>query len=205
VTDLQQLEQTAPETIETGEDAEVDDDEDMEDDNVDDEEEDESESEEDEEELEEEEEDDASLKVDPEFRRRVAEALQVSGMGVDDDAEEGDSDDESDGEVWDDDKMMLVDEQLAEVFRQRANAGKSSDFKRTCWLPRRVRCLLQTCTFSPFTSKHVSSTSSMFSREDNSTTLPSFTLWFLCSDSSHPPHRLRRTCRTKRPVFSDPD
>lgn len=102
----------------------------MEDEAVEEEDEAESESDdEDEEEPEEEEEDDANLKVDPEFRRRVAEALQVSGMGVDDDAE-GDSDDESDEEVWDDDKMMQVDEQLAEVFRQRANAGKSSDFKR---------------------------------------------------------------------------
>jgi hypothetical protein len=99
----------------------------------DDEEEDEAESDDedqDDEDSAEEEEDDANLKVDPEFRKRVAEALQVSGMGVDDDAEEGDDEEESDEEVWDDDKMMLVDEQLAEVFRQRANAGKSSDFKR---------------------------------------------------------------------------
>lgn len=127
--DPQQLEQTAPETIE------VDDDEAMDDNDNDevDEEEDEEVSEEDEEEsddesLEEDEEEDANLEVDPEFRKRVAEALQVSGIDLAEDGSEG-SDDESDEEVWDDEKMMKVDEQLAEVFRQRANAGKSKDFK----------------------------------------------------------------------------
>lgn len=80
---------------------------------------------------------DAEAPVDPAFRQRVAEALQVSGMAVDtaakdgdSDAEDDDEDSENDDEAWDDDAMMKVDEQLAEVFRQRANAGKKTDFKR---------------------------------------------------------------------------
>lgn len=68
--------------------------------------------------------------VDPAFRARVAEALQVSGMGVE--AKDGDSSDdgsESDGSVWDDEQMLKVDEQLAAVFRDRATAssGKKVD------------------------------------------------------------------------------
>jgi len=69
--------------------------------------------------------------VDPAFRARVAEALQVSGMGVDAKADGDSSDDESDSdsEVWDDEQMMKVDEQLAAVFKDRATAssGKKVD------------------------------------------------------------------------------
>ena len=85
-------------------------------------------------------EDDAHAKVDPAFRQRVVEVLQISGMAVDGademDGESGpDSDEEEDDEVWDDEQMLKVDEQLAEVFRQRANAGKKADFKRKCNVP----------------------------------------------------------------------
>ncbi|OCF44480.1 DNA polymerase phi subunit [Kwoniella heveanensis CBS 569] len=65
--------------------------------------------------------------VDPAFRARVAEALNVAGMGVNEDADGDDEDEEE--EVWDDEQMMKVDEQLAEVFRQQASGTKRSDLK----------------------------------------------------------------------------
>ncbi|GMK55691.1 hypothetical protein CspeluHIS016_0207470 [Cutaneotrichosporon spelunceum] len=66
---------------------------------------------------------DANAEVDPEFRRRVAEALKVSGVLDDkEDDEDADSDDES---VWDDEQMMKVDEQLAAVFKQQASSKKA--------------------------------------------------------------------------------
>lgn len=70
---------------------------------------------------------DADAEVDPEFRRRVAEALKVSGvLDEKEDDEDGDSDNES---VWDDEQMMKVDEQLAAVFKQQASS-KKADLKR---------------------------------------------------------------------------
>ncbi|ORY24385.1 DNA polymerase phi-domain-containing protein [Naematelia encephala] len=75
--------------------------------------------------------DDGSTPVDPAFRARVAEALQVSGMALDGDNaadDDDDEDEESDEEVWDDEQMMKVDEQLAEVFRQQAG-NKKTDMK----------------------------------------------------------------------------
>jgi DNA polymerase phi len=69
--------------------------------------------------------DDGNAEVDPEFRKRVAEALKASGMGVDEDAD-ADSDDES---VWDDEQMMKVDEQLAAVFKSHAQGNKRADLK----------------------------------------------------------------------------
>lgn len=85
-------------------------------------------SEEDEDEEEEEEDDEALGEVDPAFRQRVAEALKVSGMDAGEDVEEG-SEAESE-EYWDDDQMMKVDEQLAQVFRERAAATSKNDMKR---------------------------------------------------------------------------
>lgn len=32
--------------------------------------------------------------------------------------------------MWDDDQMLKVDEQLAEIFRQQANTSERSDLKR---------------------------------------------------------------------------
>lgn len=61
--------------------------------------------------------------VDPAFRARVAAALQVSGMDVEANGDAEDDDEESDEEVWDDEQMLKVDEQLAAVFRDRAAAG----------------------------------------------------------------------------------
>lgn len=85
-------------------------------------------SEEDEDEEEEEEDDEDLGEVDPAFRQRVAEALKVSGMDAGEDVDEG-SEAESE-EYWDDDQMMKVDEQLAQVFRERAAATSKNDMKR---------------------------------------------------------------------------
>ncbi|KAI0340127.1 hypothetical protein BDW22DRAFT_1486396 [Trametopsis cervina] len=66
---------------------------------------------------------------DPELRRKIEEALQVNGIH----AATGDSDDESDEELMDDEQMMAIDEQLAAVFRARADEkrlGKGVDAQR---------------------------------------------------------------------------
>lgn len=102
--------------------AEVDAEEEDEDDEEMDEDDDEEEDDDSEEEEESEDEADDGG-VDPDFRARVAEALQVSGLAADEDA---DSDDES---VWDDDQMLAVDAQLAAVFKQNSSNPKRSDLK----------------------------------------------------------------------------
>lgn len=56
--------------------------------------------------------------VDPELRRKIAEALRVNGI----DARE--SDDDSEEELMDDEQMLAVDEQLAQVFRLRESEKK---------------------------------------------------------------------------------
>lgn len=63
--------------------------------------------------------DDDDDDVDVELRNRIVEALQASGI----DATSDDSDHEE--EFMDDEQMMVVDEQLAQVFRSRANEKKS--------------------------------------------------------------------------------
>lgn len=66
--------------------------------------------------------------MDPAFRARVAEALQVSGMAAGNGDGDDDEEDEEDDEVWDDDQMMKVDEQLASVFKsQSQTGGKQND------------------------------------------------------------------------------
>lgn len=172
---MQQLEQTAPETIQVSDNDEIEEEEgDEEDENMD-EEEDEEDSEEESDEAESE--DEANLQVDPEFRRRVAEALQVSGMGVDGEEGSDDEDEESDEEVWDDEQMLKVDEKLAEVFRQRANAGKSKDFKSEPGhiLTRNVLLTVQTYMSNPSTSRLVFLISSKSWFENNPPTPLYFT------------------------------
>lgn len=110
-----QLEQAGAE-VEADEEEEDDEDEEMDEDAA--EEEDSSSSDD-----EEESDDEDSGEVDPDFRARVAEALQVSGLAADADA---DSDEES---VWDDDQMMAVDAQLAAVFKQNSSNPKRADLK----------------------------------------------------------------------------
>ncbi|KAJ1310167.1 hypothetical protein OPQ81_006911 [Rhizoctonia solani] len=68
---------------------------------------------------------DEEVEVDPEFRKQVAEALQVNGMAA---VEDGGSDEDSEEEVLlDDDQMMQLDEHLAKVFR--AQAGNTKEKK----------------------------------------------------------------------------
>ena len=55
---------------------------------------------------------------DPELRKKIEEALRVNGV------EAGDSDDESEEELMDDEQMLAIDEQLAAVFKARAGEKK---------------------------------------------------------------------------------
>lgn len=107
---------------------------------------DEDEDEEDEDSSNETEEDDEELPpVDPEFRKKVAAALGLrdSDIGMDDDSDdesdsddeeggkEGSDDDESEDEVYmDDDAMLKMDEQLADVFRLQAQQAKKTDARQ---------------------------------------------------------------------------
>ncbi|KAG6841689.1 hypothetical protein C0991_008327 [Blastosporella zonata] len=64
---------------------------------------------------------------DVELRRKIEEALRVNGI----EAATGETDEEED--LMDDDQMMAIDEQLAAVFRSRANekkTGKGVDVQR---------------------------------------------------------------------------
>ncbi|KAK7014985.1 DNA polymerase phi-domain-containing protein [Favolaschia claudopus] len=62
--------------------------------------------------------------VDPELRRKIAEALRVNGADAASQDEDGD-DDASEEELMDDEQMLAVDDQLAQIFRMRENASKS--------------------------------------------------------------------------------
>lgn len=64
---------------------------------------------------------------DPELRRKIEEALRVNGI----EPATGETDSEEE-ELMDDDQMMAIDEQLAQVFRTRANERKSG--KSMCLL-----------------------------------------------------------------------
>jgi len=57
-----------------------------------------------------------------ELRRKIEEALRVNGV----EAATGNSDEGSDEDLMDDDQMMAIDEQIAEVFRSRVNEKKSA-------------------------------------------------------------------------------
>jgi DNA polymerase phi len=90
-------------------------------------------------------EEDDNMEVDAEFRRRVAEALQVAGMSggenatngdQDDDAMEDSADEEDDDEdddesdkasiSMDDDQMLALDEKLASIFKERRTGKKGN-------------------------------------------------------------------------------
>ncbi|KAG8748741.1 hypothetical protein FRC10_000132 [Ceratobasidium sp. 414] len=76
---------------------------------------------------------DEDAEVDPEFRKQVAEALQVNGMAP---AEDGDDSDDSDSEdevMLDDEQMMQLDEHLARVFKSQAG-GNTKEKKGELWL-----------------------------------------------------------------------
>ena len=57
-----------------------------------------------------------------ELRRKIEETLRVNGV----EAATGNSDEEPDEDLMDDDQMMAIDEQLAQVFRLRVNEKRSS-------------------------------------------------------------------------------
>ena len=63
------------------------------------------------------------LDADPELRDKVAAALKSMGMAASDDDSDADGSDkdgsESEDEVLDDEQMLELDEQLAEIFRAR--------------------------------------------------------------------------------------
>ena len=133
----QQLEQSVASAAAADEDSEEGLDEDEDEDGADEQEDQGSDVEEDDEEssssgdIEEADEDEDTVAVDPSFRQRVAEALQVSGMVTNGDAEDdADDSDSASEEAWDDEQMLKVDEQLSAVFRQRAASNKRSDLKR---------------------------------------------------------------------------
>lgn len=63
--------------------------------------------------------------ADLELRNKIEEALRVNG--IEPATGETDSEDE---ELMNDDEMMAIDEQLAEVFRSRANELKSGKSQR---------------------------------------------------------------------------
>ncbi len=68
---------------------------------------------------------------DPELRRKIEEALRVNGIQ----AATGDSDDESEEDLMDDDQMLAIDEQLSAAFRARAEErkGKGRDCRISAW------------------------------------------------------------------------
>jgi len=101
--------------------------------------------------------------VDPAFRRKVAAALKSAGVGIDEgDAEDGDEDEEeddedSDGDVWDDEQMDKVDEQLAAVFKERATMDKKTSSKRELFLPYGgLQLIPQACSWNLCISKPAS-------------------------------------------------
>ena len=67
-----------------------------------------------------EDEDEEDEEPDLELRSKIEEALRASGIEPADDSE-GDSEED---EVMDDDQMMAIDDQLAEIFRSRAGEKK---------------------------------------------------------------------------------
>ena len=65
----------------------------------------------------EDEEEDLDELADPELRKKIEDALRVNGIQP----ATGDSDSESEEELMDDEQMMAIDEQLAAVFKARAD------------------------------------------------------------------------------------
>lgn len=60
---------------------------------------------------------------DMELRKKIEEALRVSGVEAAT-GETDDSDEDEEEDLMDDEQMLAIDEQLAEVFRSRANEKK---------------------------------------------------------------------------------
>ncbi|KAI0713431.1 DNA polymerase phi-domain-containing protein [Earliella scabrosa] len=80
-------------------------------------------------EVDEDDEDDVDEAADLELRHKIEEALRVNGIS----AATGDSDDESEEDLMDDDQMLAIDSQLAAAFKARAaekRGGKDVDAQR---------------------------------------------------------------------------
>ncbi|EIW60756.1 DNA-directed DNA polymerase [Trametes versicolor FP-101664 SS1] len=124
---LTQLERRDPEELMADEDEDVDMDDDEEQEDGEGEDDESSSSSEGNEDDDEEEEGDEE--ADLELRRKIEEALRVNGIS----AATGDSDDESEEDLMDDDQMLAIDEQLAAAFRARASGKghrKDTDAQR---------------------------------------------------------------------------
>jgi len=79
------------------------------------------------------------VEEDPELRRKIEEALRISGIqGASEGSEDDDS--ESEEELMDDEQMMQLDEHLAEIFRSRVKE-KGRGGALTCNLAIRFGCL----------------------------------------------------------------
>ncbi|KAJ7098057.1 DNA polymerase phi-domain-containing protein [Mycena belliarum] len=92
--------------------------------------------------------------VDLELRRKIEEALHVNGI----DAATGNSDEDSEEDLMDDEQMLAVDEQLAQVFRIREGEkrGKSVDAQREAThFKNRVLDLVDTFVRKESTSPHI--------------------------------------------------
>ncbi|KAL1715196.1 DNA polymerase phi-domain-containing protein [Schizophyllum commune] len=111
---LTQLERRDPTADHDDDDMEVDEEGDEEEEEDEDEE---SEAEEDEEDSDEDDEDDAEA---AELRKKIEDALRVNGI------EPANEEDDEDEDLMDDDQMMVIDEQLTEVFKASAS-GKKKD------------------------------------------------------------------------------
>ena len=116
---LQQLERKTPEELARDDDDDEDGDEEMEMDVADAEDGDEAGPAEpsDSESVLEDDEEDLDELADPELRKKIEDALRVNGIQP----ATGDSDSESEEELMDDEQMMAIDEQLAAVFKARAD------------------------------------------------------------------------------------
>jgi DNA polymerase phi len=68
--------------------------------------------------------DEANAEADPELRAAVEAALKAAGIADESDASSGEESEEEEEELLDDEQMMQIDDQLAEIFRQRAGAKK---------------------------------------------------------------------------------
>ncbi|CDZ97129.1 Predicted regulator of rRNA gene transcription (MYB-binding protein) [Phaffia rhodozyma] len=105
--------------------AEDDEDDEMKGEDDDEAEEDEDDEEDEEDEEEDDEEDEGDVEVDPELRKRIAEALQVNGADTTLNGADDDSDDDDDL-LMNDDQMLALDDQLAEIFKSQVVGKKGN-------------------------------------------------------------------------------
>jgi DNA polymerase phi len=86
------------------------------------------------------------LDADPELRAKVEAALRGVGMAVDEDEDEDDEDDadgaeEEEEEILDDEQMLELDDQLAEIFRAKKAQSKGNKADQEAALNSRLKVL----------------------------------------------------------------